>query len=108
VAAQELQKRFADKQRRPAVLLKVGNNVLISMKHFEFVPNASWELAPRFIGPLISAKVIGSNRLACWVELIPPFSPVAYCETCIVATNCQPKQPVPPVGLPYVIKCETY
>jgi hypothetical protein len=73
VAAQDRQKRFADKRRRPAEALKVGDKVLISMKHFELVPDVSLKLAPRFIGPFAITEVIGPNNLSYRVELPPPL-----------------------------------
>jgi Integrase core domain/Integrase zinc binding domain len=72
-AAQQRQKHFADKHRRPAAPLKVGDQVLISMKHFELVPGIKLKLAPRFIGPVPITEVIGPKGLAYRVELPPPL-----------------------------------
>lgn len=73
VAAQARQKKFADKHRRPAEQFQVGDQVLISMKHFALVPGLKLKLAPRFIGPFPITELIGPSNLSYRVELPPPL-----------------------------------
>ena len=72
-AAQQRQKAQADRHRRPTPILRVGDQVLISMHHFELTPGLKLKLAPRYIGPVPITEVIGPKNLAYRVELPPPL-----------------------------------
>lgn len=72
-AAQDRQKRFADKHRRPAEVYNVGDQVLIHMKHFRLAPGLKLKLAPRFLGPFTITKVVGPQNLSYQVALPPPL-----------------------------------
>lgn len=73
LAAQERQKNFADRKRRPADVYNVGDQVLIHMKHFRLAPGLKLKLAPRFLGPFVVTKVIGPKNLSYKVDLPPPL-----------------------------------
>ena len=71
-AAQDRQKRSADKHRRPVEPLDVGDKVLIHTKHFKLLSGLKLKLAPRHSGPFLVTEVVGPNRLSYRVELPPP------------------------------------
>jgi hypothetical protein len=71
-AAQDRQKKYADKRRRAADLLSVGDKVLIHTKHFKLLKGLKLKLAPRYLGPFLVTEVVGPNRLSYRVELPPP------------------------------------
>lgn len=73
MAAQDRQKHFADRKRRPAEVYAVGDNVLIHMKHFRLAPGLKLKLAPRFLGPFVITQVVGPKNLSYRVDLPPPL-----------------------------------
>jgi RNase H-like domain found in reverse transcriptase/Reverse transcriptase (RNA-dependent DNA polymerase)/Integrase zinc binding domain len=101
-AAQQRQKYHADKKRRPAEELAVGDYVLISMKHFELVPGLKLKLAPRFIGPVPITAVIGPKHLAYRVELPPPLHRKHNVFHVSSLKKYHVKGAVPPPSLPHV------
>jgi len=68
-AAQERQKRYADKKRRPAPEFKEGDEVLIHVKHFKLATGLRAKLAPRFLGPFKVLAKIGAAGMAYRVQL---------------------------------------
>lgn len=107
VAAQDSQKRFADKHRRPAPELRVGDQVLISMKHFELVPGLKLKLAPRFIGPVPITEVIGPSNLSYRVELPPPLHKKHNVFHVSSLKKYHSRSAAPPMILPHVSDTET-
>jgi transposase InsO family protein len=71
--AQQRQKAQADKHRRDAPNLKVGDKVLIHMKHFRLPKGLKLKLAPRFLGPFPVSACIGPANLSYRVHLPPPL-----------------------------------
>jgi hypothetical protein len=71
-AAQDRQKKYADKHRRSVETLNVGDKVLIHTKHFKLLKGLKLKLAPRFLGPFVVTEVVGPNKLSYRVELPPP------------------------------------
>jgi hypothetical protein len=71
-AAQDRQRKYADKHRRSVETLNVGDEVLIYTKHFQLMKGLKLKLAPRFLGPFVVTEVVGPNKLSYRVELPPP------------------------------------
>jgi hypothetical protein len=59
-AAQQKDKHYADKHRRP-VLFEVGEQVLLASKNIKLVKGGSHKLLPRYIGPFTITKVVNAN-----------------------------------------------
>jgi hypothetical protein len=72
-AAQDKQKSCADHKRRPAEPLKVGDQVLISIKHFKLQCGLKAKLSPRYLGPFVVTEVVGPQNLSYRVDLPPPL-----------------------------------
>lgn len=72
-AAQDRQKHFADKHRKPAEPFKVGDQVLLHMKHFRLAPGLKLKLSPRFLGPFTVTEVIGPKNLSYRIDLPAPW-----------------------------------
>ena len=72
-AAQSRQKAAADRRRRPAEPLEVGDQVLISIKHFRIEKGLKLKLAPRWLGPFRITEVIGTHRLSYRLHLPAPL-----------------------------------
>lgn len=72
-AAQQRQKASANRRRRPAEELVVGDRVLIHIKHFRLKPGLKLKLAPRYLGPFLITEVIGQHKLSFRVELPTPL-----------------------------------
>ena len=72
-AAQQRQKAAADRRRRPAEALEVGDRVLIHIKHFRLRPGLKLKLAPRYLGPFPIIEVIGQHKVSFRVELPTPL-----------------------------------
>lgn len=106
-AAQERQKRFAEKHRRPAEKLKVAGQVLISMKHFDSVPGLKLKLAPRYVGPVPVTEVFGPNDLAYRLELPPPLQKDHNVFHVSSLKKYHSKGAAPPLILPHVSESET-
>lgn len=68
-ASQSMQKATADRKRRPAEPLEVGNQVLISIKHFRLDAGLKFKLAQRWLGPFGITEVIGHHQLSYRVHL---------------------------------------
>lgn len=72
-AAQSRQKAMADRRRRPAEQLDVGDEVLINVKHFRLDPGLKLKLAPRWMGPFKITEVVGTHKLSYRVHLPAPW-----------------------------------
>ena len=72
-AAQSRQKAGADRRRRPAEQLDIGDQVLIHIKHFRLAPGLKHKLSPRWLGPFRITEVIGKHRLSYRVHLPAPL-----------------------------------
>ena len=68
-AAQQRQKACADRHRKPSPEFKVGDLVLLSIKHFQLQSGIKAKLAPRFIGPFKVLGAVGSHGLSYRIEL---------------------------------------
>ena len=68
-AAQDRQKKFADRKRKDAPAWQPGNLVLLNIKHFRLQSGIRAKLAPRFIGPFKVVECIGPANLSYRVEL---------------------------------------
>ena len=73
-AAHQRQKAAADRRRRPAEVLQVGDgvHVLIHIKHFRLAigPGLKLMLAPRYLGPFPISEILGQQKLSFRVELL--------------------------------------
>ena len=73
-AAQQRQKTHADKQRRPAPQLRVGDQVLLNIKHVRLRSGIKSKLAPRFLGPFKVLGQVGTHGLSFRIELPPALA----------------------------------
>jgi len=73
-AAQQRQKANADRLRRDTPVFKVGDEVLISIKHFKLQQGLKAKLAPRFIDPFKVLTNVKPQNLSYRVQLPPKLS----------------------------------
>jgi hypothetical protein len=71
-AAQDRYKAVADKRRRPSDI-KVGDQVVIAIKHFQKQIPTNKKLGPKYVGPFWVTHSVGKHDTAFRVHLTPPF-----------------------------------
>jgi hypothetical protein len=96
--AQDRQKKYADKHRRPS-LFKIGDRVLLSTEHLKMMGEMkrTRKFTERFIGPYRIKRMIGTN--ACELELpstmrIHPVINVSFLKEYHDGTDSFPDRPI--------------